>query len=263
MECFVESMPDEIPLLAAVVAHEVKNPLGSLKLFHTLVKDELAILEDVIPPVVFEHLFQMAAGIEAIDMVVNSMLTGVSRVTSRWGPVNIHALLKETALMVAPHLQSSNKELIDSDKSLSKISVSTEGSPFLMGDERALRQAFLNIMVNACEAAGPGGMVEVVCKEQSNQGVEVRVSDTGPGIDLAFLEKVFDPFYSTKINGSGLGLALVQETIRAHRGSIKFDVLRQGSTEEISTSRCCCVVRLPQDGRRNVSVKDLKVDLGG
>jgi signal transduction histidine kinase len=93
-------------------------------------------------------------------------------------------------------------------------------SPRIGGDREQLRQVFLNILLNACQAAGEGGEVSVQC-EQNARAIRIRVCDSGPGFTPEALENVFTPFFTTKTHGTGLGLAISHRIIESHGGRIR------------------------------------------
>jgi signal transduction histidine kinase len=92
--------------------------------------------------------------------------------------------------------------------------------PRLRGHHDALARAFANILLNAVEAMGPGGGTITVQATTVARAVEIRLQDTGPGIDPAHLEAIWEPDFTTKPRGTGLGLALVRQTVQAHGGSV-------------------------------------------
>jgi signal transduction histidine kinase len=96
------------------------------------------------------------------------------------------------------------------------------GLPDIAGDESQLRQALLNLVRNAREAMVGGGRLRVTVDAGEGQ-VRLRLSDTGAGIAEADLAKIFDPFFSTKDKGTGLGLALVQQIVAEHAGRIDVE----------------------------------------
>jgi signal transduction histidine kinase len=94
------------------------------------------------------------------------------------------------------------------------------GLPPVEADEGQLRAAFLNLLRNSREAMPGGGAVTVRTRGGADGAVEVEVADDGPGIPSADLGRIFDPFYSTKSGGTGLGLAFALQVVREHGGSI-------------------------------------------
>ena len=92
----------------------------------------------------------------------------------------------------------------------------------IRGDEAALEQLFLNILLNAAHAIAPGGEGTVELQVATTL-VQVTIRDNGAGIPAERLESVFDPFYTTKIDGTGLGLSVARQIVAAHGGSISID----------------------------------------
>jgi signal transduction histidine kinase len=98
---------------------------------------------------------------------------------------------------------------------------SDDAAPVPMDPER-MHQVLLNLLINAIEAMGEGGRLQVLVKTVEN-GIEIQVVDTGPGIGAEDLSQVFDPYFTTKSTGTGLGLAIVHNIIEAHGGTVTFD----------------------------------------
>jgi signal transduction histidine kinase len=92
-----------------------------------------------------------------------------------------------------------------------------------------VRAAFVNVVLNAIEAMPLGGTVRVTALKESGGVVEIRIADEGPGIPASVRDKVFAPFYTTKEGGTGLGLSLALQTIRAHGGSLTLADARRGT----------------------------------
>jgi signal transduction histidine kinase len=132
-----------------------------------------------------------------------------------------------------------------------EISVTGEMEQVL-GDEALLRQALLNLVRNAAEAAGNqpfGGRVTVSGTVEQTAGRPVQrisISDNGPGIPAADLSRIFAPFYTTKINGTGLGLAVVQKIVLQHGGSVEARNRPEGGAE--------LIVWLPASRERSASL---------
>ena len=95
--------------------------------------------------------------------------------------------------------------------------------PPVNGDAGMLRQAFLNLAINACQAMPNGGTLRVACSPAPRQRVEVRVQDTGVGIKPEHLSRIFDLYYTTKEHGTGIGLSMVYRTIQLHDGDIDVE----------------------------------------
>ena len=103
--------------------------------------------------------------------------------------------------------------------------------PKVKGNQNQLQEVILNLVLNACQAMGEkGGKMEISAKLDDGE-VEIIVSDNGPGIPKSKLSKVFDPFYTTKAGGTGLGLFVSHRIIRAHNGAISVESTEgQGTT---------------------------------
>jgi signal transduction histidine kinase len=109
--------------------------------------------------------------------------------------------------------------------------------PDVMGDEELLRRAFMNIVLNGCEAMAGGGSVSVDTRLEAGGVVKVAVTDTGAGIPPADLEQIFAMYYTTKPGGSGIGLHLVRRVVDMHNGDVQI-LSRVGRGTSV-------VVRLP------------------
>ena len=98
------------------------------------------------------------------------------------------------------------------------VAVST---PNVNGDSAMLRQAFLNLAINACQAMPQGGSLRLVAGPASRQRVEIRIEDTGVGIKPEHLSRIFDLYFTTKERGTGIGLSMVYRIIQMHDGEVE------------------------------------------
>ncbi|HKH84618.1 MAG TPA: HAMP domain-containing sensor histidine kinase [Gemmatimonadales bacterium] len=96
------------------------------------------------------------------------------------------------------------------------------GSPSLPGHYDPLRRAFSNILRNAAEACGESGALDITVAPENGRGVRIEISDHGPGVPAAIADRIFDPYFTGKSGGTGLGLALVKHTIETHGGTIRL-----------------------------------------
>jgi two-component system, sporulation sensor kinase E len=112
-------------------------------------------------------------------------------------------------------LQGLRLEYVSRFKAVS-ILLSVSGSPFVMGNEHGLRQVFRNLIINGIQSMPEGGELNITLIEVVQGRVRCEVRDTGPGIPQEQLENIFTPFYTTKRDGSGLGLAVVAQILRQH-----------------------------------------------
>jgi signal transduction histidine kinase len=205
--------------MAAHIAHEVRNPLSSIGLNAELLEDELTASPEG------------AKLCRAIQSEVDR-LTALTEEYLRFARLPQPRLERQE---IAPIL-TSLLEFIEGDARARGVTLRTAVPPTLPAadaDEGQLRQAFLNLCRNAVEAMGAGGTLTVTAAAQAGM-IEVAVSDTGPGIPAEMRARIFEPFFSTKEHGTGLGLALTQHVVTAHGGTIDVDSAEgQGTTFRI------------------------------
>ena len=131
---------------------------------------------------------------------------------SQLRPTDVNDVAAQVAEFVGPELDRAGITLTEQY---------AHDMPPCPADERLLKQAILNIILNAQQAMPNGGEI-ILRTSTDNGGVTVEIIDTGPGISKPVRDKVFDPFYSTKKDGSGLGLALTKRIIDQHGGTVRF-----------------------------------------
>jgi signal transduction histidine kinase len=212
-------------LLAAEVAHEIRNPLTVMKmLYHSL--DLKFPRED--PRA--RDVEILGSKIEHLNKIVDQILAFARTTEPNFAPVNLNQLIEELGLLVRHKLRHQNVQLIyDLEPDLPKIT----------GDATQLEQAFLNLILNASEAMPKGGKLTVVSRKQSaREGKPARVmvefKDTGEGMTDEQCAKAFSSVLSsTKARGTGLGLAIVARVVETHHGEIKIKS-RQGRGTVIS-----------------------------
>jgi signal transduction histidine kinase len=109
----------------------------------------------------------------------------------------------------------------EADQAGVQLDIECGGAPDVNGDPAMLRQAFLNLALNACQAMKDGGVLRIRCDSARGRRVSVVVSDTGMGIDPEHLKRIFDLYFTTKASGSGIGLSMVYRTVQIHDGEIE------------------------------------------
>jgi two-component system, NtrC family, sensor kinase len=197
--------------LASGVAHEIGNPLGAITGYAELARSKVAAgarAEEVA-----DYLGRISEATGRIDAIVRDLLELARPSGPELAPVGVGAAL-EGALRLArvqPRFRAVRVE-VDLPPAL----------PPVLADERRLAQVFLNLLLNAGDATGGGGAIRVAgCA--ADGGVEVVVSDDGPGIPAGDLPRVFDPFFTTKApgQGTGLGLAVCHGIMESFGGAIE------------------------------------------
>ena len=201
--------------LTAGVAHEVKNPLNAMTIHLELMKGKLAKLSrensGVAAPVV-EHVNVIGNEIKRLDQVVQGFLKFTRPEDLHLGPVPVDKLLSEIAQVVQP------------DAASNRVRVQVycpPDVPDVQGDSGSLRQALLNLALNACQSMTGGGTLRLSARGISRRRVEIDVEDTGSGIAPEHLQKIFDLYFTTKSDGSGIGLSMVYRTVQLHDGEIE------------------------------------------
>lgn len=200
--------------LASGVAHEIRTPLASLKLYLQSVREEMTLAPDMAED------FQIAMRqVERIEKTIHHFLNFARPSEPVFTRLAASRFVEEALLVVRPRANHQ------------KVAVVVERAPDLpplFGDSRQLGEAVVNLLVNALEAMAEGGRLTITLAPEtmpadgdSRPGVRIDVADTGPGIAPDDLARIFEPFYTTKASGSGLGLAIVRGTVERHGGVLR------------------------------------------
>jgi signal transduction histidine kinase len=207
--------------LAAGMAHEIKNPLVSLKTFAQLLPERY---DDPEFRTTFTPL--LATEVSRIDAVVRQLLDFARPVKPDLVQTSVHAVLEGSLRLVAQQIKSRNVALQQ------RLGAATSTT---LGDERLLTQVFVNLLLNAIDATSPGGTLTVVTRlaerplaawradQIAGAWIEVQVCDTGAGIPASDRARIFDPFFTTKPNGTGLGLSVAYGIVCDHGGYIDVE----------------------------------------
>ena len=196
--------------LAAGVAHEIRNPLGGIRLFASLLARDL-----VDRPESLRVVDKIVQGVASLESIVTGILDFARPPEPVPGHVRMDTLVREVAELAAPRIERANV----------KVEVAPSlGGVWLITDGRLLQRALLNLLLNAIEAAGHGdqpGEVLLDLAEVSEEHAVLEVRDNGPGIAPELLDRIFNPFFTTKDTGTGLGLAIVHQIVESLGGSIR------------------------------------------
>jgi len=190
------------------VAHEVKNPLNAILLHVEVARAKLANGDTEVGP----EMEIISREILRLDRVVKTFLDFTRPVELNLTTVPVQELVAEILDLARPQAESSQI----------RISVKQEGETAeVRVDRDLLKQAFLNIVVNAIEAMPEGGELGVQ-SSVNEETAEIRISDTGPGIPAELRDKIFRLYFTTKKEGSGIGLAMAFRIVQLHDGTIDF-----------------------------------------
>ena len=210
-----------VGVLAAGIAHEVNNPLGFLISNLESLKDYARALAKIVPldnpknTTILEDLSAISAesleGALRIKKIVSDLRTFSKQSESAVNLVDINQILESTLSIVWNEIKF-------------KIAVvkDYQAKTQVFADSTQLSQVFLNLLINASQAIPEKGTVTLSTSEDTDN-VYIKISDTGPGIAPEVLPKIFDPFFSTKKTGSGLGLSVSYNIIKSHKGQIKAE----------------------------------------
>jgi two-component system NtrC family sensor kinase len=206
--------------LAATVAHEVNNPLSGILTYARLVERELK--DQPLPADVSaelqQHLRLIAQECSRCGAIVRNLLLFARHSGGQMGPVDVNQVVERSLALMRHHLEINGIDLA--------CHPLPEGAE-IVADGAQVQQALLALMVNAVEAmtgSGKGGVLEVRL-EGSPEAVTIHVGDTGVGIHPDVVPHIFEPFFSTKdeASGVGLGLAVVYGIVQRHGGTIEVD----------------------------------------
>ena len=201
--------------LSARVAHEIKNPLGIIRGSAQIIVDEktpLSIKEEVGRFIVEET--------DKLNHTVMDILNYAQPRMRELVPVDMNALIMESRSVW-------EKTAAEKGKITLKLLLS-EGLPEVRADRALVLRALLNVVMNACEAAGNGGEVDIRTSGKEGAWVAVTVSDNGPGIDEEGRDRIFEPFFTTKKDGTGLGLSIVRNIVESHNGRVAAENRAEG-----------------------------------
>lgn len=208
-------------LVLAALLHELRQPLGAIR---NLVAGGLHLLDvpDADSDQLVEPLQQIGAEAHRIDGILRNLPTLLFRdevLATR--PANVNRLIRNVARLAA-HAAGVDANAITFDLA--------KRLPTLRLDAVLVRQALLNVMVNGLEAAGRGpgeSRVRVASRLTADRSVRISIDDRGSGCPSTAMRRLGEPYYTTKPNGTGLGLWLVRSIVEAHGGDIKVRRMRQ------------------------------------
>jgi PAS domain S-box-containing protein len=226
-----------LTLLAASVAHEIGNPLNALHIHLQLMEREVKKLKGEEWPVTgekkapsritrhassdtieaakkLEQYLDVAKGeIHRLDYIVTQFLQAIRPAPLQLKMVSLNEVVEKTLELLRPEIENRGVTV------KTKLAQNLTATP---ADATQLQQVLVNLVKNATQAMTTGGILNLQTGE-TGDGVWVSVADTGGGIPQEQINRIFEPFYTTKKKGSGLGLMIVQRIVRAHNGRIELE----------------------------------------
>ena len=210
-----------LTLLAASVAHEIGNPLNALHIHLQLMERELKKLKSPeqknvrgVDTARLEQFLEVSKGeISRLDYIITQFLQAIRPAPLQLKLASLNDVMEKTLELLRPEIE--NRGVTVKTKLARNLTV----TPI---DVTQMQQVLVNLVKNAAQAMTTGGTLTLQTGENSD-GVWVSVADTGGGIPQEQINRIFEPFYTTKEKGSGLGLMIVQRIVRAHDGKIELE----------------------------------------
>jgi PAS domain S-box-containing protein len=205
--------------VTAILAHEVRNPINNISTGVQLVASRLG--EDH-PQ--YDSLERLRKECDRLNQLLSDVLFFARPLELKMEPLDLSDLMDRLLQRWSPRFNQL------------KIRHHTDFKPDLprvLADPRTFEQVVLNLITNALQALSDGGTISINLSETtSNQGrmVELQIADTGPGIPPKVIDRIFDPFYTTKKDGTGLGLAISRRILTAHKGTIHVESFTDAGT---------------------------------
>jgi two-component system, sporulation sensor kinase E len=221
-----------LTLLAAGVAHEIGNPLNSLHIHLQLMERNVQKLEGPAREELQGSINIARAEISRLDSIVTQFLRAIRPSKPELHPENINSIIEEAVRFFAPEIK--DRDIVVEQELRSDL-------PMLELDRDQMKQAFYNVIKNSFEAMKRRGILRIRT-DRDDTHVIVSFNDTGGGIPAENLSRVFEPYFTTKTSGSGLGLLIVRRIVREHGGEMSIE-----STEGKGLT---LTIRLPYIDRR-------------
>ena len=199
--------------LSAILAHEIRNPLGSIRGTAEILKDDFRPGDRK-----YEFLEILVKETDRLNRVVEDFLQLARPLHVERETCDLMAGLGEVVALVAPEAATRGVRLVFTPADITPVH----------GDPEKLKQAFLNLILNGIQATARGGTLTITAAriadgEEAFPFVEISFADTGVGMEQDVLARIFEPFYTTKEGGTGLGLAVTQRIVESHGGKVEVE----------------------------------------
>jgi signal transduction histidine kinase len=202
-----------LTLLAAGVAHEIGNPLNSLHIHLQLMERKVRELNDNAKAELQESIDISRSEINRLDSIVTQFLRAIRPSRPELHPENINAIVEEAVRFFTPEIR--DRDVVVEQELRSDL-------PLLQIDRGQMKQAFYNVIKNSLEAMKRRGILRIR-SDMDDTHVLIRFIDTGGGMSAANLSRVFEPYFTTKPSGTGLGLLIVRRIVREHGGELSIE----------------------------------------
>lgn len=229
--------------MAASLAHQIRTPLASGLLFSSQLKNS-----NLDNPTRISITDKVIGQLRQLESLINDMLMYSRAGYGGEDAIGVDELLAGLASSVYTICQQRNIDL--------QVECGIDES-FIMGNPCSLHSALLNLANNAVQAMGHGGELQLLVRHGVCDTVEICVTDNGPGVPEDIREKLFKPFFTTRSDGTGLGLAVVQAVARAHGGSARLESCEGSGSQFIVQLPLLSAEDIPQDGDTNSVVASI------
>ena len=194
--------------MAAGLAHEIRNPLGGIQLYASMLARDLSDREPSLAVV-----GKIAAGVKRLDSLVGQVLQFTKEIVADPQPMDVAVVIHQAVEYASKAMQDRH------------VTCEIDGPATMpvRADALLLGQAVLNLLLNAAQAVEGAGKVYVRYGPPAGSGAtqfQIVIHDTGPGIPPQILDRIFNPFFTTRESGTGLGLAIVHRIVEAHDGTV-------------------------------------------
>ena len=205
--------------LSTGIAHEIRNPLGIIKAIEQTMKKELSENPEAV-----KELDIIDEEIERANKVVKGLMEFGKPPKQELLVYTLNSIIDEVLTITSKYIDQHNV----------RVDVIREDVTDIIIDKDQMKQAFINIIFNAVQSMPDGGNLEITISRLNDKYVKAEFCDTGIGIEDDNLERIFNPFFTTKVDGTGLGLSLVQRIIEEHGGMVNVtSKINGGTTFEI------------------------------
>lgn len=200
--------------MAAGIAHEIRNPLAAIQLYAGLATEDISQCEGASSETALENVSKIASAVRGMSAIVNDVLSFARGIEPTRREVQVSEIFDRVLAASAPNIDQACVMVVRKDLEHDGLAAWT--------DAGLIQQALLNLVRNAIEAMSATGSRRIltVDAKPDELGVVLSVADTGPGVSEDCIDRIFNPFFTTRSSGTGLGLAIVHRIADAHGGSI-------------------------------------------
>ena len=202
-----------LTLLAAGVAHEIGNPLNSLHIHLQLMERSVQNLDDGAKAELQQSIDIARSEVNRLDSIVTQFLRAIRPSRPQLRPENINTIVEEAVRFFTPEIQ--DRDMVVEQELRSDL-------PLLQLDRDQMKQAFYNVIKNSLEAMKRRGILRIRT-DRDDTHVLITFVDTGGGMSVRNLSRVFEPYFTTKPSGTGLGLLIVRRIVREHGGELSIE----------------------------------------